>query len=556
MKTKVIPAKALPRSRKSEKTKSKDININLVSTKSPKQPPKSQIISTSKGIIVKNYEFCRRVTGSDLSASMFYLTMNPGNNSTFPWLSVLAAGYEKFKIHKLKAHYIHTCAATQNGQYCMYFDYDARDTRLTDIDQAMQNYDRANGAIYTDKTLKYKKSLESMKSYYIQKSTTPSASWVVDETPAKLNMLTSNATDDLFIGNLFLEYEIELEVPAIDIATAQSSLVLAGAISTTSIYDSLKTQYLLPSAPGENFEGQGLRLEFPSTGFGGYPAIEQSQCVITNGTSIGGSTWYTPTTRYENNPSGISNGTQQMLDTFSSNSTYRDMCLQMEFAQNTTQQISYRAEIQVTRSASVPDITNTWAGVSLLFKNGSLEPMPQSSVVAAQCRSEVRPHGLYEYLISFAFDAVIQCPSNRFGTMMIMPNFFDASYPYPNGTLTVSKARAGLFLKVLPAFVDYAALTLSAGILFSKAMVNFLTPKVEIIDTSKSSAQQGYRKPPVSLDGTLSKTLSEMRLSDGESFDRQANPRPPILRTPHTFRDHTSRFDRSVDYRDDPVSEE
>lgn len=259
-----FPTKALPRSSKSEKTKFKSLNVNLVTTQKVKMPAQAKFKSSDKGIIVKNFEFCTRVVSKSASTSEFWLNMNPGDATVFPWLSIIAAGYEKFKIHKLKVKYLHTCPATQAGQYAMYFDYDARDNQLSDMHLALQNYDRANGAVYEDSTLTYKKSVESLKSYYIQKAATPSASWVVDETPAKLNLLVADGINDIFVGNLFLDYEIELEVPAIDVAHSTTSLCITPTDSVptggSSVMDAIKN--LIPVAvPGANLQSTGLAIQ-------------------------------------------------------------------------------------------------------------------------------------------------------------------------------------------------------------------------------------------------------------------------------------------------------
>lgn len=224
-KNNVIVTKAHPRNvKKREMTTKPNVVVELANFKAQKAKI-ATVRTTDKGFLVKHDEYVAAIKGATSSASSVYLNINPGNPTAFPWLSILAAGFEKFKIHKLSAKFQHTCAATLSGQYAMYFDYDARDPQVKDIDKVLQMMDVVNSPIYGDRKLPYKKSLESLKEYYIQRSNVPSVNWTVDETPAKLNVVVEGCAEPLInIGNLHLSYEIELIAPAIDVAPSTAIL--------------------------------------------------------------------------------------------------------------------------------------------------------------------------------------------------------------------------------------------------------------------------------------------------------------------------------------------
>ena len=213
--------------------------------------------------MVRHREFVNFVTGSTDDNSFMSESINPGNKNLFPWLSTIAPAFEKFKVHKLNCHYVHTCAATLNGQYAMYIDYDSRDTAATSLSKVLQMYRNAVSVIYGDKVVTYDKKIESLKEYYIARSTTPSASWVVDETPGIFNLMTSGCSlSSDVIGDLFVDYEIELIAPTSESFVSEVSASVVPTLPSdlgTELYDSVLSMIEDPDAHKDIRDG---RIQF------------------------------------------------------------------------------------------------------------------------------------------------------------------------------------------------------------------------------------------------------------------------------------------------------
>lgn len=54
--------------------------------------------------------------------------INPANTTTFPWLSSIAALFDKYKFHKLRFTYVNNAAATTAGNVTLGVDFDTLDT--------------------------------------------------------------------------------------------------------------------------------------------------------------------------------------------------------------------------------------------------------------------------------------------------------------------------------------------------------------------------------------------------------------------------------------------
>jgi len=91
------------------------------------RPAKPNISQTNKGILVSHREFLYDMTGSGSTAfSIFNRTMiNPGDVSTFPWLSGLANRFSMFKVHRAKLMYMPECPTSTAGAVLLAFDADA-----------------------------------------------------------------------------------------------------------------------------------------------------------------------------------------------------------------------------------------------------------------------------------------------------------------------------------------------------------------------------------------------------------------------------------------------
>jgi len=522
-KSKVIPTKALPRSRKSEKTKSRPVTFNLVTTKNPKIPSTASYHGTPRGVIVKNFELSKRLTSSAASTSKFYINLNPGDLSVFPWLAIIAKGFEKFRIHKLKVHYVHTCPATEKGQYCMYFDYDSRDSAVTDMSIALQNYDRIDGASYVDKILTYKKSLESLKSYYIQKVVTPSESWIVDETPAKLNILTADGVNNELIGNVFLDYEIELMAPSIDVGSSSTSLVVKPQNESTTGFD-LRHALLNSVAqaiPGVSLESTGVSLRsIPKI----LDAVNLQSHQLGIGNSVDGIT-FTDTNFTLAASQGIppqSAGT--VRDWMNSGTFARQLLQNIVIPPRSTAYIDLMQYFSIDGDEFDLDVNDLvpYLGTEIRDGLGALVSSAWTSITADLT------HGLVNDRFNWRLTALVQNP-NDFATGIIAGI---RSYSNAADWTGINYITAAMVGSLTPYLFDYSTSSVQGGGFFSRTAKNFLNTGLITLDEVSRHRIPKRQRPDREPN------------AETENCYFKLDKRPAVLKTPENFRDHTSKFQR------------
>lgn len=88
-------------------------------------PPRS-LPGRAGGVRFAHREFIGDYDGG-ASFGVDSLSINPGLNVVFPWLSYIAMVYESYIFHRLRFHFIPLQPTSQTGQNFMVIDYDAAD---------------------------------------------------------------------------------------------------------------------------------------------------------------------------------------------------------------------------------------------------------------------------------------------------------------------------------------------------------------------------------------------------------------------------------------------
>lgn len=79
--------------------------------------------------IVSHDEFIAdQVTESNNLFAYNVYSLNPGNNVTFPWLSIIATNFESYRFRKLRFTYRGFCGTGTSGQAVLAIDYDSNDS--------------------------------------------------------------------------------------------------------------------------------------------------------------------------------------------------------------------------------------------------------------------------------------------------------------------------------------------------------------------------------------------------------------------------------------------
>ncbi len=178
--------------------------------------PKTKQLKDS--VVVTHREFVGGIPLGDNVGELAFNTQlcNPSNRQLFPWMSLIAQAYEKFKVRNMRFCFETAATTLANGTVFLYIDYDVTDpppTSLSDMAQASDSF--VMGPVYRPLSLRVIPSkFNQPKSYLIQ-----NVGKVLDEGqslltyPFTIYYGSLNSTIEQTPGYLFVEYEVEMMVP-------------------------------------------------------------------------------------------------------------------------------------------------------------------------------------------------------------------------------------------------------------------------------------------------------------------------------------------------------
>lgn len=181
------------------------VNKNVVHSRGGNYPP----------VVIRNCEFISQVTvpAGQAGAQADY-TLNPGNSLLFPWLSPMALNFEEYKFRYLKLKFVSSLGANYRGMVYMAFDPDVDDPVYTSVQQLATSQYSCYTQVHESMEMNIpQRAMDTIgKSRYVQaegSARTADAGrlyfWV--------DHLDSAITSNILVGNIMVEYEIELRVP-------------------------------------------------------------------------------------------------------------------------------------------------------------------------------------------------------------------------------------------------------------------------------------------------------------------------------------------------------
>jgi len=176
-------------------------------------------------------ELVTSVTGSVAFAVASTVQINPGLPLTFPWLSVQAQGWEKYKFNKLRFCSYTRTASTTPGSLILAVDYDAADSAPVNEQIASSYYSTQEDAPWKDicVDLDPKRLAEDR---YIRTGALSSNLDIKTYDVGNLHVCTIDGTAVAW-SKLWVEYDITLMNPQLPSAGAAGAGALAGATAQT-----------------------------------------------------------------------------------------------------------------------------------------------------------------------------------------------------------------------------------------------------------------------------------------------------------------------------------
>jgi len=185
-------------------------------------------------------------SGPPTTLSITTLSVNPGLQATFPWLSKVAQNFESYRFRKLKFCYETEAPSSLGGTLVIALDYDSADAPPSTKQQALAYRGSVRSAPWTACChSSVFEDLNKQKSYFVRSGALLAGQDILLRDNAKVYLLTQGVTTSAAAcGELYVEYDIDLLTPlyepifssgslANNTATGQSTTNLVGTVTSS-----------------------------------------------------------------------------------------------------------------------------------------------------------------------------------------------------------------------------------------------------------------------------------------------------------------------------------
>lgn len=174
---------------------------------------------TGGAIRVTHREYLSEVLG-DASGDGIYVKykINPGSQSTFPWLSGMAPRFEKYSFKSLKFEYCTTSSSIVPGTVALVPDFNPTDPPPSTLAEALNYTGTVQGQPWGSFETRINMSdLKAYKQYFIadDKNLLDENSQINQFDCMNLYVITHNTGEVATVGRLYVVYSIELIAPII-----------------------------------------------------------------------------------------------------------------------------------------------------------------------------------------------------------------------------------------------------------------------------------------------------------------------------------------------------
>jgi len=163
----------------------------------------------NKGVTsIKHREYIGTIANSTSFTTTAY-GLNPGLPNVFPWLSNIAANFDKYKFKSLRFDYVPAVSTSTNGRITLAFNYNAGDSAPTSKQQVFSIAPNAEQAVWAELSLPVPVIPETL---YTREYLVPGSD-IKTFDMGQLLVSTDLGSNSNTIGELYVEYEVHLEKP-------------------------------------------------------------------------------------------------------------------------------------------------------------------------------------------------------------------------------------------------------------------------------------------------------------------------------------------------------
>lgn len=220
----------------------------------------SRLVGRSCTIMEDEYiaEVIGGATGANFNNTAYVI--NPGQVSTFPWLSKIAAQWEKYHFNSLEFYYkpevTGFATAGQSGKVIMSVDFDASDAPPSSKQQMEDTMPHVDGmpAVSIRMPLTARQMHALYPTLYVRPGGLPGASDIKTYDAGNLNIATQGLNSNTAtLGELRVKYNVTLSVPVLESSTtapANNSMVVFSSSTGEALTSGVPLQLLLATKTG------------------------------------------------------------------------------------------------------------------------------------------------------------------------------------------------------------------------------------------------------------------------------------------------------------------
>jgi hypothetical protein len=193
------------------------------------------ITTTPMGTIrIRNKEYVATVLGSTATAIATFIGQ-PGNSTTHPWLSPMAAMFEEYRYNNVFFEYIGTCGATATGTIVGYYEYDVNDDPQTSVATFAANDGAIETNVWNQRQRWHMKKSDlwlTGKNKFFTRVDGQVVTNLQNYDSFNFSILTTGQASAAQVGHLWINYDIEFKAPQTPITIMPGSYYATGATIT------------------------------------------------------------------------------------------------------------------------------------------------------------------------------------------------------------------------------------------------------------------------------------------------------------------------------------
>jgi hypothetical protein len=219
-----------------------------------------KITQTPKSCRVVHRELIASVTGTVAFTAGSQFELNPGIPATFPWLALMAQGWEQYEFNSLKFHYVTRTGTNVPGSVMLVPDYDAADAAPVDEATASSYQDCIEDAPWKDIVCVLRKSSMNVRQtrHFVRQVALAANLDIKTYDVGKFFILTVDGTAVPW-GKLWVEYDVTFYIPQLPAAGAGP---FGGGILSTGASETAANPF--GTAPSVDAQAKGISMNTAS----------------------------------------------------------------------------------------------------------------------------------------------------------------------------------------------------------------------------------------------------------------------------------------------------